>query len=84
MSYYKITFIVKPDSRWVEAANRSLIMPAVVANLLRDSKEEIVTGCQLDAICEWDRTICKQSGSRSQIDYWPTECAPAIYNKKLS
>lgn len=72
MNYYKISLIDRPDPRWIEAASKSKAMPATVESLLDGQQECLVTDIQLDAICEWERGVCRISNTSPQIDFWPT------------
>ena len=71
MISYKIGFIGKPDSSWVDAAAKTLVTPRAVLRLLKGSREEIVNELQLDAIMDWDRLVAKRANAPQALEFWP-------------
>lgn len=69
MNMYAISFITRPSERWINYAGHST--PKVIVRLLEGSNEEYIDDAQLDAIIEWDKTVCAKTLTASMLEYWP-------------
>lgn len=71
MNMYKLYFVDTPDPAWIKAAYDSLVMPKDVEDLIKGKVVKPITGVKVDAIIEWDKTVTKNSRTKSQLDFWP-------------